>query len=761
MMQAKGSTGPPLRSLLPRPPTSQGGTDGCRATPVVPRRAHTRVACERCHHRKIKCDGRRPICSACAASNVNRCSYLSADPEESRSSAIKRKYEETQDRLSSYEQLYSLLRTRSQAEVAEILRRIRTGKTVDEVLRSVKDGDLLLQLRLFPETRLRYTFPDFASWPTVFRDPTDPYLRTQLLDFPATPDSRAGGGRSASARTSGTATPSPLPPDPASCAYQIPYHAARLVDPRISSVKASKWTSVTSDDSLVSKLLSIYFQFDYTRSRCFHKDLFLDDLVHGATDFCSPLLVNCVLANAAHGLVSDPNRVEFWAPRSLPYAFMAEARRLWDIETAGEPRLTTIHAALCLIVRYGADGSDKIAVPFVIKALELANRMELFTRREKGNSRMSIARAYTAWAVFGYHGLVFYYMHKEPWITKPPATPLPDYSSIRNFTGEVYLQYPIQPNPTPAHFGASFLAQIGLNTIMLEINKAASSAGSPGTAPPTLAQAIQLYKKLNDWHKALLDVLQPSKIVMPHHLQIHMEYCLVLINLFEPWMSGPDADTAVPIDSDNEEKWKEYQERGTTVREIGMRARARLETLVRLYYLRHSFDALDVILVMFLLLLGSISARTLTPPPNRGQERERRQQGRRLLGDSGGHAACEEEEEKEKEQEQSQKDEEKARDRGEQNEDEEDRSRAASTFLLCAKGLRDQARNQYLGTLMFAALTALADPADAAVTGALARIRAESPGSAADDVRPEHVHMDWPVYPWIDPPQPQPRERPR
>lgn len=116
--------------------------------------------------------------------------------------------------------------------------------------------------------------------------------------------------------------------------------------------------------------------------------------------------------------------------------------------------------------------------------------------------------------------LVFYYMHKEPWITKPPATPLPDYSSIRNFTGEVYLQYPIQPNPTPAHFGASFLAQIGLNTIMLEINKAASSAGSPGTAPPTLAQAIQLYKKLNDWYKALPDVLQPSKIVMPHHLQI-------------------------------------------------------------------------------------------------------------------------------------------------------------------------------------------------------------------------------------------------
>lgn len=75
--------------------------------------------------------------------------------------------------------------------------------------------------------------------------------------------------------------------------------------------------------------------------------------------------------------------MEFWTPPSLPYAFLAEAKRLWDIEIAGKPKLTTIHAALSLSVRYGADGADKIGVPLLTKALELADKMELFTRLER------------------------------------------------------------------------------------------------------------------------------------------------------------------------------------------------------------------------------------------------------------------------------------------------------------------------------------------------------------------------------------------
>lgn len=72
----------------------------------------------------------------------------------------------------------------------------------------------------------------------------------------------------------------------------------------------------------------------------------------------------------------------------------------------GEHKLTTIHAAMSLTLRYGADGADKIGVPFMLKALEIAQEMELFTRVEKGDTKMSLARAFTAWSIFSYHGFV-------------------------------------------------------------------------------------------------------------------------------------------------------------------------------------------------------------------------------------------------------------------------------------------------------------------------------------------------------------------
>jgi hypothetical protein len=112
--------------------------------------------------------------------------------------------------------------------------------------------------------------------------------------------------------------------------------------------------------------------------------------------------------------------------------------------------------------------------------------------------------------------LTFYYLQRDPFTATPPVTPLPDYSSVPKLTGEIYLKYPLQPSLTPIHLGASFRAQVELNVIMVEIN----AAGTPGTAPPTLREAVEFYNRLDTWYKALPQVLQPSSVVMPHHLQV-------------------------------------------------------------------------------------------------------------------------------------------------------------------------------------------------------------------------------------------------
>ena len=127
--------------------------------------------------------------------------------------------------------------------------------------------------------------------------------------------------------------------------------------------------------------------------------------------------------------------------------------------------------------------------------------------------------------------MALYYMRRAPFASNPPITPLPDYSSISKLTGEVYVQYSVQPHLTPIHLGAAFRAQIELNLIMLEITKSASDAGTSGGAPPTLREALEFYHRLDAWYEGLPSVLQASRLVMPHHLQIQS-----VLHLLPRWM---------------------------------------------------------------------------------------------------------------------------------------------------------------------------------------------------------------------------------
>lgn len=65
-------------------------------------------------------------------------------------------------------------------------------------------------------------------------------------------------------------------------------------------VPAKPWTSVTEDEDLVSHLVSLYFTWDYPFHAFLDRDVFLAHMARGRedSDFCSPFLVNALLANA-------------------------------------------------------------------------------------------------------------------------------------------------------------------------------------------------------------------------------------------------------------------------------------------------------------------------------------------------------------------------------------------------------------------------------------------------------------------------------
>lgn len=73
-----------------------------------------------------------------------------------------------------------------------------------------------------------------------------------------------------------------------------------LCDDAPCKVPAKPWTNVTDDDDLVSHLVSLYMTWDYPFYAFFDRRTFLENMEKGNlnSDFCSPFLVNALLANA-------------------------------------------------------------------------------------------------------------------------------------------------------------------------------------------------------------------------------------------------------------------------------------------------------------------------------------------------------------------------------------------------------------------------------------------------------------------------------
>lgn len=90
------------------------------------------------------------------------CSYTTNRQEETRSQALKRKYEETQGHATVCDELYEMIQKKPMAEVEDIIRRIRSGDDLETIIHTVQEGELLLQLSASP-TESRHEDNDTRS----------------------------------------------------------------------------------------------------------------------------------------------------------------------------------------------------------------------------------------------------------------------------------------------------------------------------------------------------------------------------------------------------------------------------------------------------------------------------------------------------------------------------------------------------------------------------------------------------------------------
>lgn len=199
--------------------------------------------------------------------------------------------QQLRERESMHGEIFNLLKTLPTPQAQEVLQQIRSGTDAAALLQHYKTGSLLVEMAVSPESGFRYEFPYRSGMPQYLLQ-NNPYLDTLIyestrpLQNPEFELAQHNRYR--------------IQDIPSSEEHQNqflkPFHAAQVMDPWLSRIKISSWTTVSDNEMLMQELLRAFLLCEYQFSAAFHKDLFLEDMASGRKEFCSSLLVNIVLA---------------------------------------------------------------------------------------------------------------------------------------------------------------------------------------------------------------------------------------------------------------------------------------------------------------------------------------------------------------------------------------------------------------------------------------------------------------------------------
>ncbi|KAF5695660.1 3-carboxy-cis,cis-muconate cycloisomerase [Fusarium denticulatum] len=528
--------------------------------PIIPRNANPLI-----QNSFLKCDGQRPVCLPCVRGGRSAECVYDTEPAETRNQALKRKHDAADEDNSNYHKLINLLRSSSADDANDIVQRLRRGARVDELVQHVETGNLLLELCFKPQTQFRHSSGNFLNVPDLLRTANNPYATSLVCTIKF---------------DSPSSTTPVLPTSEARALYDAPYSTARMVSSILDDCRPSQWTTVSSNDDLLREILRCYFTSVYVFLPFFHKDYFLHDLKRGSQRFCSPLLVNSVLAAGCRACSRLPDRHQFWNPSLLQYKFLAEARRLREL-CADQSSITRIQADMVLHLEHGMNGQDKIGWSLCIAAVASAHEMGLFDNLPPGISHaQKTVRTMTAWALFAWQALQSYHQEKPPLITLPPTEELP---SATNAFGEIWVKYSAADRPVPLHFSQTFVALAEFRSTLNDIANILYPLQS-SKRRMTIVEASSFHLRLQEWYRRLPDHLNPYNLIFPAHFHLHMHYWLVTKALFEP------------IEDNTCESTLDTSE--IKPKEIVAHARTCLQTLIRLYYTSHGDEAYELFTVL-------------------------------------------------------------------------------------------------------------------------------------------------------------------
>ena len=369
----------------------------------------------------MQCDGRTP-CTRCAAQKDVECHYEL--PVRQSKETLRNEIDHLRQKQRSSDQVLSALARPELWE--EVVSRIRGGQSVETISgwldqtvapshsagsggtpsgptaysSTPQEGYNSVAMRAVSpvssqhQPGIRHEGEQRSSWGGAFssRGQTTPHSGS----YPDVPNWGSGetvrGPRSrvgSWVESQGTSTTAPR--------YRDPISTPGLPEMR---VPPETWTSISSDGSLVEHLLSLYFCWEYPTFASLSKEHFLKDFAEGRPRFCSPILVNALLALGCRFSSQPSTRANPDDPYTSGDHFFKESQRLFYQEH-DHHTLTTIQALGIMSIREASCGRDSESWYYAGQSIRLAIEMGLHQLEDDGNDDdESAVQAATFWGAF-------------------------------------------------------------------------------------------------------------------------------------------------------------------------------------------------------------------------------------------------------------------------------------------------------------------------------------------------------------------------
>ncbi|KAI1372480.1 nitrogen assimilation transcription factor nirA [Hypoxylon crocopeplum] len=568
------STGQTPSSSKPTPkhevPTASGasGTSGT-ANPQLSKRRRglgvvTPNACTECRKKRAKCDGQKP-CGRCKSQKDVECVY--EIPVRQSKENLRHEIEALRRQQRQSDSVFSALVRPDLVE--EVLNRLRQGQSVEGISEWLgagpafsSTGSALPSFARPSEPRGGVTLPPLSTYGGTLAGPggyntigISP-VTTQAHGINQDFDSHSPWNFSAHSQTVSTRSDShpdamqwtsegpprsrvglwlqDQSPPPEGARYRGVDQILAPFDSPEMNVPPDTWTTVTTDANLVAHLLALYFCWEYPTFASLSKEHFMKDFAKGNHRYCSPILVNALLALGCRFSNQPNTRANPNDSRTAGDHFFQEALRLFYREN-NHHNLTTIQALGIMSIREASCGRDSESWYYAGQSIRLAIEMGLHHLGTDGDEDEIAVQAATFWGAFALDHAWSLATGSLPQCSCFPHLP-PKPAIIDDIEASLWVPYtddgaPLQRScEQPSNVRSVYKCFCELSEL---VHQSLYVLHSPGK-PVTSRDLLSIYTQYLNWYDRIPEVLRLGHNFTPAVLFAHMYYHFAILLLFRP-----------------------------------------------------------------------------------------------------------------------------------------------------------------------------------------------------------------------------------